>query len=121
MENKNVNVVISDGDSFYCHELSANFNPVQFVLDFKSITPRVDPRSADTPTISIKHNVVLVEPFHAKQMLGLLTTVINNYEKQFGAIEKPRAIQIAEDNLKKSQKGAAKAVKTDVSIPSYFG
>lgn len=121
MENKNVNVVIHDGDAFYCHELSVNFNPLQFILDFKSITPRVDPRSADTPTINIKHNVVLVEPFHAKQMLALLTTVVNNYEKQFGQIEKPKAIQVAEENLKKSQKGHAKSIKTDVSIPSYFG
>lgn len=121
MENKNINVVINDGDALYCHELSVNFNPLQFILDFKSITPRVDPRSTSAPTINIKHAVVLVEPFHAKQMLELFTKVVNNYENQFGVIEKPKAIQIAEDNIKKSRKGATKTVKTDLSIPSYFG
>jgi hypothetical protein len=122
METKNVNVVISDGDAFYCNELSVNFNPAQFVLDFKCITPRIDPRSQDAPTVHMKHNVVLVEPYHAKQMLELLTRVISTYESQFGKIEQPKAIKVAEDAAKKNAKNAGKlTAKNDASIPNYFG
>ncbi|MFH2028171.1 MAG: hypothetical protein ABIJ08_03465, partial [Nanoarchaeota archaeon] len=55
---KRVNFGINDGDAFFAHEISVNFNPTQFVLDFKSITPRVDPRSNEGPVIALKHNVV---------------------------------------------------------------
>jgi len=44
MVEKKVNFGIEDGDNFFAHEVSVNFNPTQFVLDFKCITPRVDPR-----------------------------------------------------------------------------
>jgi len=60
MEEK-VNLNISDGDVFFAHELSINFNPMQFIFDFKSITPRVDPRSQTKASISLKHNVVMVD------------------------------------------------------------
>ena len=36
MEEKKLNVSIVDGKTFYAHEASINFNPTQFILDFKT-------------------------------------------------------------------------------------
>lgn len=115
-QTKNVNMNIQDGDSFFAHELSINFNPLQFILDFKNVTPRVDPRSRESIVLNLKHNVIMMDPFHAKRMLGLLDKVIKDYEKEFGKIEKPKALDKYEKNVKK--KGKGKAGKT---TPSYFG
>ena len=117
MEGKRINFDIKDGEVFFAHELSVNFNPTQFVLDFRSITPRVDPRSNEGPVISIKHNVVLVEPYHAKKIHEFLSKKINDYEKNFGKIEKPKAIKELE---KKYRKGSMKK-KEKANIPAYFG
>ena len=115
---KKINLGISDGNEFFAHELSVNFNPTQFILDFRCVTPRSDPRSRDIPFISIKHNVVLVEPFHAKRILEVLTNVISQYEKRFGKIEKPKALQVAE---KKSKKDSNKSKgKEKIETPSYI-
>ena len=116
MEEK-VNLNISDGDSFYAHELSINFNPMQFIFDFKSITPRVDPRSQTRASISLKHNVVMVDPYHAKRILNLLETTVKKYEKEFGTIEQPKALKAME----KKRKGKEGAIKDKDNIPSYFG
>ena len=114
---KNVNISVDEGDAFFCHELSVNFNPMQFILDFKSVTPRVDLRSKSSPVINIKHNVVMVDPYHAKNMLTLLTKVIGDYEKEFGEIKKPKAIEIAE----KKMKTKVDDDKKTISAPTYFG
>jgi|TARA_B100002003_G_C13871732_1_gene426180 hypothetical protein len=111
-----INLSIDDGEAFFAHELSTNFNPTQFVLDFKNVTPRVDARSKDAPVLRIKHNVVIVEPFHMKKIVEFLEKRIKAYEKTFGEIEKPKAIQIYEKKQKKSG-GKEEKVKT----PSYFG
>ncbi len=114
---KNMNFSIDDGDAFFCHEISVNFNPLQFVLDFKSVTPRVDVRSKNGPSIRIKHNVVLMDPFHAKKTVELLSRVIADYEKQFGEIKKPKVIEKMEKNAKKKSDSKSKTFKT----PTYFG
>ena len=127
MEGKNVNMNIQDGDSFFAHELSINFNPLQFILDFKCITPRVDPRGQDgSIMLSMKHNVVMLDVFHAKRMHELLGKVIGDYEKQFGAIEKPKALQKYE-NISRKEESKAKpkkgkeARKKERLSPNYFG
>lgn len=114
---KNLNVSINDGEAFFCHELSINFNPIQIIFDFKSITPRVDMRSKDRPSISLKHNVVMLDPFHAKRMQELLTKVIKDYEKDFGKIEKPKAVAALEKRMAEKGEDPKKAVE----VPTYFG
>jgi hypothetical protein len=116
MEQKNLNVSVNEGDSFFCHELSINYNPLQFVFDFKSITPRVDVRSKQSPVIHIKHNVVMLDPFHAKRMLELMAKVVNDYEKDFGKIVKPKAIEKMEKKLASKGDDVEKAI-----APTYFG
>jgi hypothetical protein len=115
MEEK-VNLNIADGDAFYAHELSINFNPMQFIFDFKCITPRVDPRSQTRASISLKHNVIMVDPYHAKRIMELLDSTLKKYEKEFGNIEKPKALK----TLEKKKKTKPDSTSKD-HIPSYFG
>ncbi|MBD3249122.1 DUF3467 domain-containing protein [Candidatus Woesearchaeota archaeon] len=116
-EEKKLNMSISEGDEFFAHELSINFNPMQFTFDFKCVTPRVDARSKEAPTIVAKHNVVMTDPYHAKQILSLLKNVIENYEEQYGKIEKPSAMK----EFEKKQKKKGKEPKNKTRTPSYFG
>jgi len=116
MEEKNLKISVNEGEAFFCHELSVNYNPLQFTLDFKQITPRVDMRSKQGPVINIKHNVVMIDPYHAKRMLNLLAKVVEDYEKDFGKIEKPKAIDKAEKKMKKRE-----GDKKTIAAPTYFG
>ncbi len=118
MPEEKINININEGEAFYAHELSINFNPLQFVFDFKSVTPRVDPRSRDRASIVLKHNVILTDPYHAKKVLGLLGDVVKKYEKEFGKIEKPKALAVVEKknrNFAKKSKGEEKII-----TPSYI-
>lgn len=124
VENKQVNMSINDGAEFYAHELSINFNPMHLILDFKCITPRNDIRSKDVPYISMKHNVVLVDPYHAKRIYELLGDVISKYEKQFGRIDMPKALKKWEQDRKKEMKDNQKqaiAPAVPSAVPSYLG
>lgn len=116
---KKINLGIQDGNEFFAHELSVNYNPTQFIFDFRCVTPRSDPRSKDNPFLSIKHNVVLVDTHHAKRILEVLQNVVSQYEKQFGKIEKPKALKMLEKKAKKSKKEDKKTTKE--VIPSYLG
>jgi hypothetical protein len=118
MAERKLNFSINEGDVFFAHEMSINFNPTQFVLDFKCVTPRVDPRSQENTVISIKHNVVLVDPFHAKKVAAFLAKRVADYEKEFGKIEKPKAIREFE---KKHKKEKDKQDDEKTQVPSYFG
>src|SRR3989338_1760023 len=113
---KNVKFNINDGGDFFAHETSVHFSPTQFVIDFKSITPRIDPRSTDGMVYSLKHNVILLEPYHTKQLIELLQNVQKRYEKEFGKITKPKAIALAE---KKSEKNPIKV--EEIQSPDYLG
>jgi len=74
-QKETINLSIVDGEPFFSHELTVNSTPTQFTLDFKSITPRSDPRSP-RPTFLLKHNVVMVEPWHIKSIVQVLGNVI---------------------------------------------
>lgn len=111
-----VNLSVNDGMDFFANEVSVNFSPMQFILDFKSVVPRVDMRSKNGPVLSLKHNVILVDPYHAKKFHKMLGDVIKQYEEKYVKIKKPAAIAKAEKDAKKNQeKGSAKAV------PNYLG
>ena len=113
---KETHFVITEGDAFFAHETAVNSNPLHFILDFKNITPRTDVRSRDKNVIAIKHNVVTLEPLHAKQVASMLVKMIQAYEKEFGKIEKTKAMKAFEKKMKKqSNKKEAKIT------PSYLG
>jgi hypothetical protein len=115
MDDKQINMAINDGGEFWAHEVSINFNPTQFVLDFKCITPRIDPRSQTTPTVLLRHNVVMTDPYHTKLIHELLGTVIKKYEEEFGKITKPKALEKFE-----KKKATMEPIK-ESSTPTYFG
>jgi uncharacterized protein DUF3467 len=120
-EKQKINMNISDLSSdFYAHEASINFNPTQFIFDFKCVTPRIDPRIKENTVLNLKHNIVMVDSYHAKRFHELLGEIIANYEKEFGKIEKPKQMQIIENKNKRSKKGSAKDKSTTV-VPSYLG
>jgi hypothetical protein len=119
MEERKINVSVSEGMEFFAHEFSVNFNPLQFIFDFKTITPRVDMRSKDVASLLIRHNIVLTDPYHAKKIHELLGNVIERYEKQFGKIEKPKALEKYEKNNKKKKTEESKNNKT--IAPNYLG
>jgi hypothetical protein len=119
MEEK-INMNINDGDAFYAHQASINFNPTMVFLDFKNITPRVDERSMSKATIALKHNVIMLDPFHAMLFRNLLDKVIKDYEKEFGKIEKPAALKAIEKKQKKENLKNVK-INTKTDIPTYFG
>ena len=74
-----VNFTITDGYPFFSHDMSINFNPAQFIFDFRCVTPRTDPRSNDgSRVMHLKHNVVMLEPYHAKQVLEATTKGIED-------------------------------------------
>ncbi|MBW3023181.1 DUF3467 domain-containing protein [Candidatus Woesearchaeota archaeon] len=113
---KQINLNINDGESFFANEISVNFNPTNFFMDFKNVTPRIDPRSQKGPTFHMKHNVIMLEPYATKQLIGLMKDLVDKYEKEFGKIEQPKV-------LKKLEKQQKKVVKTEEmgSIPAYLG
>jgi hypothetical protein len=119
MEKQKINMNIGDASSdFFAHEASINFNPTQFIFDFKCITPRVDPRAKENAVINLKHNVVMLDVYHAKKFYELLGEIIKKYEKDFGNIEKPKALKIIEKrNKKENNKIDGKTTAT----PSYLG
>jgi hypothetical protein len=117
MEKQKINMNIGDlAPDFFAHEASINFNPTQFILDFKCITPRVDPRSKENTVINLKHNIIMLDVYHAQKFYELLGEVIARYEKEFGKIEKPKPLKIIEKKNKKSKKTDDKT-----TTPSYLG
>lgn len=115
-EQPKVNIQIKEGLVFFAHEMSANFTPTQLSLDFKRITPRTDPR-AKTPSFLLEHNLVLLEPWHAKMVLSVFTNVLKKYEEEFGKIKKPKALEKAEKKHKKQME----TTEGSTESPNYFG
>ena len=120
-EEKQINFGISDGMEFFAHEMSLNFSPTQFIFDFRCITPRVDARSKDGTYIALKHNVIMVDPYHAKRMLEVLTNVVGEYEKQYGSIDQPKALKVHEKKVKKMMKDDNNNNEKKDNMPSYLG
>lgn len=117
-ENKKINLSISEGDAFYTHENAISFSPLQFIFNFKSITPRIDMRNRDgTNIINLKHNVVILEPFKAKEFVEMLQKSIKQYEKEFGKIDKPDILK----KLEAKNKKLAKKKKKDFEFKTYMG
>ena len=117
MEQQRINFSINEGDAFYAHQASINFNPSMIFLDFKSVTPRVDERNQTQATIVLKHNVVMMDPYHVLLFKNLLDKVVKDYQKEFGKIEKPKALKDLEKKGKKLSAMSSEKIET----PTYLG
>ncbi len=116
MNDKKVKFDIDNGQSFFADEVGVIHNPLKIIFDFRSITPRVDVRNQEYQTLVLKHNVVVMDPFTAKNFMEILQKNIKNYEKQFGKIDKPEQLKKLEKNSKKQSKK-----KKEAPAPTYFG
>ncbi len=114
-----VNLRIKDGDQFYSNEINVNFGPVEFSVDFKCITHVQD--IAGHNAMMLRHNNVILTPFHAKSFLDVLNRSVKEYEDKFGAIKKPAELEKAEKLFKKEQTKIMKAEKIDNTSNTYFG
>lgn len=118
MTDESINLNINEGEPFFAHEMSVNYTPTQFTLDFKCITPRNDPRNKQRPSFLLKHNVIMVDPWHAKAIHEVLGNMIKRFETDFGKIDKPKSLKKAE----KKQESVVKQAKTKTGeTPSYLG
>ena len=113
-----INMNIQDGQAFFAHETSVNFTPAQMILDFKSVSPRVDPRNKNNPTFVLVHNVVMLAPWHAKQVHKILGEAIKRYEDEYAKISKPKALATAE---KKNKQRVAESATAKSEVPHYLG
>ncbi|MEM4336612.1 MAG: hypothetical protein QXG86_01255 [Candidatus Woesearchaeota archaeon] len=115
-QEKQINLNINDGEAFFANEISVNFNPLNIFLDYKSITPRIDPRNREGGTFNMKHNVIILDPYTFKQTVSLMNETLKRYEKEFGRIEKPKPLE----KIEKEQKIELKSKKGG-SVPAYLG
>lgn len=116
----NVNVDIDNGEDFFAHEATISYNPLQFIFDFKSMTPRSDQRQQQNGQVilRLKHNVVMVDPLHAKRLAEGLNISLKRFEEQFGIIETPKALVAFEKQNKKFIEGLQKNQSADLG---YLG
>jgi hypothetical protein len=114
LTDKKVKFDIDNGQSFFADEVGVIHNPLKMILDFRSITPRVDVRSNEYQTLVLRHSVVVMDPFTAKNLSEILRKNIKNYEKQFGKITKPEPLKKLDKKVKAKAKGKEKS-------PTYFG
>lgn len=111
-----VSVRIRDGEQFFSNESSINFNPNEIVIDFRCITHTHD--VADRRGLVLRHNMIILNPLHAKNFLGMLSKVVKDYEARFGEIKKSEALKKAESMLKKEEK---KKSERKEEVGTYFG
>ena len=112
MVEQQVNVDVNPGQDFFAEQISVSHSPVRFVVDFVKSTPRIDPGSQTTRLLTT-HDVIMLDPYLAKEFLSVLSDNIGKYEKKFGKIEKPAALKKFE---KEAHKHGSKIDKQD-----YFG
>ncbi len=103
---------ISNGESFFADEAGVIHNPLKIIMDFRSVTPRVDMR--EFQTLVLKHNVVVMDPYTAKNFSDILKKNITNYEKQYGKIKMPESLKEYNKKSKSKSKGKKES-------PTYFG
>ena len=113
---ESISMNINDGSSMFAHEMSANFSPTQIILDFKMITPRMDPRGKGKPTFLLQHNVIMLDPWHAKKIVEVLQATIKRYEEDYGKVAKPKSIAKAEKRQK-----SLESVQETKETPTYLG
>ncbi len=112
---QDIRVNVNDGNEFLSDEVSVSHSPVRFILDFKNITPRLD-IGETAPRMVLKHNVIVIEPYFAKDLLRVLQENMEKYEKKYGQIKRPEVLVKAEKQAAKEGK-KAKSQK----VEDYFG
>lgn len=95
----------------FCNQMTVSHSATEFFLDFRLVYPQFAPDN--TQTAMVLHRTVLFEPYHLKEVLGVIQDNIDRYEKEYGKIKIPEAV-------KKAKKKAKSRVITS-SAPEYMG
>ncbi|MBU0757183.1 MAG: DUF3467 domain-containing protein [Nanoarchaeota archaeon] len=114
---REVKIDIDNGVSFFADEAGVMHNPLKFILDFRSITPRIDIRNKKFQPLVLRHNVITMDVYTAKYFAKALNDNIKGYEKKYGKINKPDALLAMEKESKKNNKKS----KTKKDTPTYLG
>ncbi|MCD6558040.1 MAG: DUF3467 domain-containing protein [Candidatus Aenigmarchaeota archaeon] len=76
------------GPAFFSDSATIRFSESKFALDFKQTSPRSDELPDGVhESIMINHNVIIIDPIMAKNLLGVLSELVKKYEKKFGKIK----------------------------------
>ncbi len=108
-------VSTNDGGVFFAEEVGVIHNPLRFIIDFTSTTPRNDLTGGGLRLV-VNHSVVMMDPWKTKEFLNALKENIKRYEDEFGAIQTPSAIKKIKKSMKKNAGKKARAKMQD-----YFG
>ncbi len=106
-----VRVDVENGFEFFADEVSITHSPLRFVFDFKRMIPRLE--GNNEPRMVMRHSIIMLDPYFAKELQRVLKENIDRYEKRFGKIERPAVLRKAEAASKKEGKPPAKQ--------DYFG
>ena len=87
---------IINGTDFLAERISVSHSPIRVVTDFVRTTPRIN-RSAQTANEISSHNLVMLDPYVAKEFVPVLSENIRKYENKSGTMEKPESLK----NLKR--------------------
>lgn len=105
----------TDEKPFHSNVQAVAHQPDKFILDFKGIYPQFTP---DNQILHVSnHRVILLDPHNAKEFLKILSSNIENYEKKFGEIKKPEAVEQAKKEFKVAKKDSI----TKTKKPEYMG
>ncbi len=74
----------------YANLAVINHSPTEFVVDYIQVMPGM-------PKAKVRSRVIL-NPLHAKQLLGALAENIKRYEENFGEIKQPQATKQANND-----------------------
>lgn len=105
---EDIRVNVNDGGEFLADEVSISHSPIRFILDFKNVTPRLDIGDS-APRMVLRHNVLVVDPYFARDMLRVLKENIDKYEKKYGPIKRPEVLEKAEKQAAKEGNKSEKA------------
>jgi hypothetical protein len=104
-------VDVDNGTEFFAEEVSVTHSPLRVVLDFKRMIPRLE--ASNEPRMVLKHSVIMLDPYFAKELLRVLKDNLEKYEKKFGQIKRPDVLKKAEKSSKREGKKPARQ--------DYFG
>ncbi|MBS3165366.1 DUF3467 domain-containing protein [Candidatus Woesearchaeota archaeon] len=110
MEDKRMGVQELDRQPLYCNQMTVSHSPTQFFLDFRLVYPQFSPDNQQA-TVAL-HKLIVLEPYHLKETIKVLQENVQRYEKAYGKITTPKAVERA----KKAHKSTGA-----ISAPEYMG
>lgn len=94
---------------FFANQIDMRFFPDMFKIEFKQVNQQVDRIGDESNNVLIiNRRTIALTPIMMKQLSGIINNIIQNYEKQHGAIKIPE--------VPKQKKELIKPVKSETYI-----